>query len=146
VKRIAISLQRRQLMIAGLSGVAAPAVLFAALKSRADLSAALSAAPHSDEQLVISGRVVTPQGAPLHGATIETVHGNRVHAMTDADGRFMLIATTPRGGTLAYRITHDLHGSYEGCLQLVQDETARHVHAQRDEAGVWRAAFGVTLA
>jgi hypothetical protein len=36
--------------------------------------------------------------------------------------------------------------THEGILQLTHVDTARHVHEQRDEAGVWRAAFGVTLA
>lgn len=144
MKRTAVSLQRRQLMIAGLAGVAAPAVLLSP-GSRAEMSAMPNVAPRSGERLVISGRVLTRQGAALHGATIQITQGERMRAATDADGRFMLIATTPRGGTLSYRLTHDVHGIHEGRLQLAQVETARDIHAQRDEAGVWRAAFGVTL-
>lgn len=145
MKRTVVSLQRRHLMIAGLAGVAAPATLFAA-PTPSEASATLNAAPRSGELLLVSGRIVTRQGEPVHGATIETARGERVRATTDADGRFMLLATTPGGGTLAYRITHDLHGSYEGNLQLAREETTRHVHAQCDEAGVWRATFGVSLA
>lgn len=146
MKRTVISLQRRHLMIAGLAGMAAPAAFFAVPDSRADMPVTLNVAPRSGERLVISGRVVTPQGVPLQGAAIETASRERVRALTDADGRFMLVAQTPRGGILAYRVTHDLHGSHEGSLRLAQDDTPRHVHARRDEAGVWRAAFGVTLA
>jgi len=145
VKRTVISLQRRHLMIAGLASAAAPAVLLST-DGRADLSAALNVAPRSGERLVISGRIVTREGTPLHGATIEAMHGERVRATSDADGRFMLLATTPRGGALAYRVTHDVHGTHEGFLRLADVETARALHAQRDDAGVWRAAFGVTLA
>jgi protocatechuate 3,4-dioxygenase beta subunit len=145
VKRTAVSLQRRQLMIASLAGIAAPA-LFASSGSHAEMSATMNIAPGSGEQLVLSGRVVTRQGAPLQGATIETTRGIYARAATDADGRFMLVTATPRAGTLSYRITHDAHGTHEGILQLTHVDTARHVHAQRDDAGVWRAAFGVTLA
>ena len=145
MKRTAVSLQRRQLMIASLAGLAAP-ILLTPLESRAHMSSMLNVAPRSGDRLVLSGRVVTRQDTPLQGARIETTQGERVHATTDADGRFMLMTTTPGAGSVSYRISHRGHDAYEGTLQLTQLDTAREIHAQRDEDGVWRAAFGVTLA
>jgi protocatechuate 3,4-dioxygenase beta subunit len=132
-------------MIAGLAGMAAPATLFAAAQGAAGPSAA-AAAPRGGEPLLVSGRVVTPQGAPLQGATLTFADDAASRAITDADGRFMLETATPRDGILAYRITHDAHGAIAQRTQLDARASATGVPAQRDEAGVWRAAFGVTLA
>ncbi|HWI13799.1 MAG TPA: carboxypeptidase-like regulatory domain-containing protein [Burkholderiales bacterium] len=141
MKRTVVSLQRRHLIIAGLAGAAAPAVLFAASDPDCSSSVAARAAPRSGEPLLVSGRVVTASGKPLQGATIATAHGGRSRAMTDADGRFMLASSTPRAGKLAYRVTHEAQGVHEGYVHIA----APAIDVRRDEAGVWRAAFGVTL-
>ena len=87
VKQDTLSLRRRRLMIAGLVGIATPAGVFAAQFSPA---ASAGSADAPDATLVISGRVLGPDGKPLAGAAIDALPaaGNRPHvsATTDADG------------------------------------------------------------
>jgi protocatechuate 3,4-dioxygenase beta subunit len=72
-----VSLRRREVLIAGLATVAAPAA-FAAL-------------PPAREKLILSGRLLGTDGKPLAGATIAA---DGARATTDADGRFMLLSRT----------------------------------------------------
>lgn len=72
-----VSLRRRQIIIAGLGTVVAPAA-FAAL-------------PEAKERLVLSGRILGSDGKPLAGAAVAA---GGACSLTDADGRFMLITTT----------------------------------------------------
>jgi hypothetical protein len=83
-----VSPRRRQVLIAGLASLVAPA--------------ALAALPDAKEKLVLSGRILGTDGKPLVGATLAAGGAGGV---SDADGRFLLI-TTAR----AYRgVTCDGH-------------------------------------
>jgi hypothetical protein len=108
-----VSLRRRQVTIALLGGMVAPAV-FAAL-------------PKKPEQLVLSGRILGLDGKPLAGATIAS---GLDQAVTDADGRFLLVTTTR-----LYGVTCDGHPT-EGII----------ANQRRDIEGTWRATCGLTLA
>jgi len=153
-----ISIKRRQLMIAGATGALAPAGVFAAQCGGGLVAAAENAfgADGAGQKLVLSGRVLGTACQPLAGAVIEAWHAGSVpvSTTTDADGRFVLVTVAPaavRGVAphLSYLITHPAHdlrvhelyftrGSNGGAQSLAQIE--------RDAAGVWRAAFGVTVA
>ena len=110
-----LSPRRRQVIIAGLGAVVAPAA-FAAL-------------PTADEpqKLLLSGRVLGPDGKPLSGASVAA---GQARAVTDADGRFMLVATTPR-----YRVTYRGR-SAEGVIS----------NPLAGADGMGRASIGLTLA
>ena len=126
---------RRQVILTGFASFAAPALLYAAPPGR-DPGAQAAQAPR---RLVLSGRVVCPNGEPLVGAGVEVWHagehagGHRVSS--DGDGRFLLIAGTRHPARLRYRVTH-AGRSLEGPVAKLQ----------QDDAGTWRATFGLTLA
>jgi hypothetical protein len=134
VKNDNISLRRRYLMIAGLAGIAAPAGVFGASHSNGGMEIAV-------RPLVVSGRVVGPDGKPLVGAIVEAL---RVNTTTDADGRFVFttVAGTARDGcpqSLACRVSHPAHRTLQNRIEF------QHASIQRDEAGAWRAAVRLHL-
>jgi hypothetical protein len=102
-------------IIAGLGTAVAPAV-FAALPT-----------VEAPQTLVLSGRVVGFDGKPLSGATVAA---GQVRTATDADGRFVLVTTTPR-----YRVTYRGR-SAEGMVSTPRPDTD----------GMGRASIGLTLA
>jgi len=110
-----LSVRRRQVIIAGLGAVVAPA--------------AFPALPTAEEpqKLLLSGRVLGSEGKPLSGALVAA---GRASTATDADGRFMLLTTTPR-----YRVTYRGR-SAEGRV------SSPHTGAD----GTGRASIGLTLA
>ena len=110
-----LSPRRRQVIIAGLGAIVAPAA-FAALPTA-----------EGRQRLLLSGRVLGPDGKPLSGATVVA---GRARTVTDADGRFMLVTTTPR-----YRVTYRAR-STEGMAS----------NPRPDADGTGRASIGVTLA
>lgn len=110
-----LSLRRRQVIIAGLGAVVAPAA-FAALP-----------AVEGPQRLLLSGRVLGPDGGPLSGAAVAA---GQARTVTDADGRFMLVTTTPR-----YRVTYRGR-STEGMVS----------NPRPDADGIGRASIGLTLA
>jgi len=78
VKHDPISLRRRHLMIAGAVAIATPSAAFAGQSGNAtDVASAT---------MVISGRVLGPDGKPLAGAAIDANNLPGVTATTDADG------------------------------------------------------------
>ena len=157
-----ISLRRRHLMIAGLAGVGAPLAIFAdhwSAKLRdgtGPLDEAIGGG--GTQKLVVSGRILAPDTKPLADAIVEAWHananGDRASVTTDADGRFMFTTIAPaeypgRPRHLHYRVSHK--GRATPVTQLhfarepgVPDEVVAHL--QCDDAGVWRATFGRTLA
>lgn len=163
MKPNAISLRRRQLMVAGLAGATTPLTVFAAPRSaapRAALAAGHSASAGSGmEKLVISGRIVGGDRKSLASAVVEAWHArSNAHrgpgVITDADGRFVLTLTTPGGDSGRPRSVHcrvSLDGHQTLVTQLrfarapggAADQVSR---LERDEAGVWRTTFGLTLA
>lgn len=108
------------MIIAGLGAVVAPAV-FAALPTAA-----------GPQRLLLSGRVLGPDGKPLSGATVAA---GRARTVTDADGRFMLVTVTPPHFRVSYRVTYRTR-STEGM--------ASNPHPDAD--GMGRASIGITLA
>jgi hypothetical protein len=106
-----VSLRRREVIIAGLGSFVLPALTFAA----------------PEEKLVLSGRILGSEGKPLAGATVAA---GSARAVTDADGRFMLVTTTR-----LYGVTCDGR-STEGFVS-----NQRH-----DNDGTWRATVGLKLA
>jgi hypothetical protein len=135
VKNDKISFRRRHLMIAGLAGIAAPAGVIAASYTNSGTESVV-------RPLVVSGRVVGPNGKPLAGAIVEA---SRVNTTTDADGRFVFttVAGKVRNGcpqSLACRVSHPAHRTLENRIDF------ERTSIQRDEAGAWRAAVRLHLA
>jgi hypothetical protein len=108
-----VSLRRREVIVAGLGMAIAPAV-FCAL-------------PAGPEKLVLSGRVLGPDGRPLAGAKVAA---GAARAETDADGRFVLVTTRPH-----YRVSCEGR-ALEGFVS----------NRRRDSEGTWRATVGLSLA
>ena len=140
MKHRKISLRRRQVMIAGIAGVAAPAAVHAMGTSQA-LTAEISA-----EDMVVSGRILDADGKPAFNATVELWQpgaAERATATTDGDGRFF----TPLAGSgkrhIHYRVHHAGQRTRTNRLDVARDAGA---HLQRDDAGLWRTTFGLTLA
>ena len=136
VKHDPISLRRRHLMIAGAVTIATPAAAFAVQSTYATDAGAAT--------LVISGRVLGPDGKPLAGAAVDANNLPGVSATTDADGRFMFTAVSrteyDRPRAFDCRISHAAHRTLQSRLDFAR------AHVQRDEAGAWRAAIGLNLA
>jgi len=143
---------RRQVILAGFASFAAPAAALCAAPLGGDphLAAPLGGDPRPDTiqapgKLVLSGRIVHPDGKPLAGATVEVLHAARDgggSVATDGDGRFVIVTTTPAGRPelllperLRYRVSYNGYAA-EGQLSK----------RQRDADGTWRTSFGLTLA
>lgn len=155
-----ISLRRRQLMVAG---AAAPMAALAAYCMGAPLGVPAIAEPGAGgggagTKLIISGRVLRQDGKPLAGAVVETWRADgevgQASATTDADGRFMFTAIAPAVTSayprvMHYRVSHAGHETLVSQLHFAQEPGVpgdRIAQLQRDEAGTWRATFGVVLA
>ena len=140
-------------MIAGLAGMAVPGTLFAAR----------SGGGTGAEKLIVSGRILRADGKPLAGAKVEALNA-RAHGgssvTTDADGRFVFATLAPAGNSprIHYQVSHAEHGTLArqlylgrapgvGSKDVAQLQRGREnvAQLQRDEAGTWRAAFGLTL-
>jgi protocatechuate 3,4-dioxygenase beta subunit len=122
-----VSLKRRQFVVAvGLAGAAAAVPLLAAPAVGSPVAG----------KLIVSGRITGADGRALAGAVIEAWHAaDRVSVTTDADGRFMFdTAASPR---MQYRV----NGAGREALHFARDG-----HLARDNEGVWRATFGLTVA
>ncbi len=124
------------------------------------------------DTLVVSGRVLGFGCQPLAGAVIEVWHDAAapVRTITDGDGRFVLTTLAPpaaRGEAphLSYQVTHPAHdlrarelyftrqGNHaaDSAVAHAADSVVAHTadsvaQVERDAAGVWRAAFGLSLA
>ena len=151
------SARRRQLMIAGAALTVVPAGAIAASCGGGIVAASENpfATGSAGQKLVLSGRILGIDCQPLAGAIIEAWHGAAapVSATTDADGRFVLITAVPaaEGGQprLSYLVTHPSHDArvHELSFTRASNSNAQGVaQIERDAAGVWRAAFGMTLA
>ena len=127
-----------------------------------------------EDRLVVSGRMVgAPDGKPIAGARLEAWHadangeyiGSRrgtqddsgsplsASVTTDADGRFMFTTIFPAGYSgrppqLHYRVGHGGHETPVAQLHFARQRGIScndAAHLQRDDAGTWRAAFGLVL-
>lgn len=145
-------------MIAGLLGAAAPGVIFADQCRVADASRiaeAYAASLQAGEKLVVSGRVVGADCKPVADALVEVrtarAPADRITVRTDADGRFMLItvvAAHTDARYLNYSVSHPEHVSRAARLHFAPARAIPGDAAtqfQRDDAGVWRTTFGVSL-
>ena len=115
-----LSPRRRQVIIAGLGTAVAPAA-FAALP-----------AIEAPQKLLLCGRVLGSDGRPLSGAAVVS---GQARAFTDADGRFVLITTTPPHHRVSYRVTYRSR-SAEGMVS----------NPVRGTDGTGRASIGLILA
>jgi hypothetical protein len=144
-----VSLRRRQVLIAGLAGASAPA-----LAGRFQ-SGEPGAVP-GEHGLVVSGRILARNGRPLSGAVVEVWHAsaraNASSATTDGDGRFFATIASSRHGRpqdLRYRVSRAGRALTTQRLHFARGRSVSEdslAHLQRDEAGTWRAAFGISLA
>jgi protocatechuate 3,4-dioxygenase beta subunit len=147
-----ISLRRRHLMIAGLAGVATPHALFAGQITFDAPTASRIDAYRSGDKLIVSGRIVDANGKAVADARIEVLHaqaGARSSVATDADGRFMLTTIAPETRQIEYRVSHKDHPTRATRLHLAPNRGVRDdviARLQRDDAGVWRTTFALTLA
>jgi len=110
-----LSPRRRQVIIAGLASSVAPAALSAIVSKE------------EPRRLVLSGRILAPDGKARAGATVEA---GAARVATDADGRFVLVTNSRR-----YRVT------YRG-----RTAEGRVSGERADADGTWRASFALTLA
>ncbi len=153
-----ISIKRRQIMMAGAAGVLAPAGVFAAQCGGGLVAASQNAfgANGAGHKLVLSGRVLGSGCEPLAGAVIEAWHADAtpVRTTTDADGRFVLVTLAPAAALgqaphLSYLVTHPAHDLRVHELYFTRESnraTDSVAQLERDSTGVWRAAFGLTIA
>ncbi len=155
-----VSVRRRQVLMAGLAGAAVPTVLCAA---HAAASGRVASAAVTKTPLVVSGRIVTPDGKPLSGAAVEVWHAGAqapetcapcALVSTDGDGRFVFAVTTPasRAGApreIRYRVSHRDHAATVRELHFARRRGApgqEIARLHRDESGTWRTTFALTVA
>ena len=134
-----ISLRRRQLMLAGTAASAVPTGIFAF---------PAIAAPFGTETLLVSGRIVDTDGKPVTGALIEMASPAHT-ATTDGDGRFMLTTRVSRRDEYVdYRVTRPASSPVHERLHVTYSERgdSNAKALSRDEQGVWRTTFALTLA
>ena len=95
-------------------------------------------------------------GRPLAGAAVEVwranARGDAATATTDGDGRFFAKVASDRRGRphrIHYRVSDGGRTLATQELYFARGRAVaerRSGHLQRDEAGTWRAAFGISLA
>jgi protocatechuate 3,4-dioxygenase beta subunit len=155
VKPNTISLRRRHLMIAGLTGAAVPATGLAAVcagNSPPDAGVGTVSIGRGDT-LLVSGRIVDANCKPVAGARVELLQPrapDAAAALTDGDGRFVL-TTIATGATrhVDYRVSREAHSAHVARVHFARRARAARAdlaQLQRDEGGVWRTTVGVTLA
>ena len=140
-----ISLRRRYLMIAGVTGAVTPVAVFAGQPG--DAMVAELAASTGKGKLILSGRILGHDGKALSGAVVELLRAHSsgdAGATTDADGRFML--TTVAAERIDYRVIHDGNATPVRQLRFARVPGDHVARLQRDDEGTWRATFGLTLA
>ena len=133
------SIRRRQIVIAGLAAAATPASLLAAQRTTGtgafESTTVIGLTMTSGDRLVLSGRVVDAAGKPIAGAGV-TAWREAASAITDADGRFMLVAN-PVVGDASSGIDMRVNGHSISAND--------RVFVGRDEAGSWRGTLEVAL-
>ncbi|MGZ5091302.1 MAG: hypothetical protein ACXWIP_08915 [Burkholderiales bacterium] len=156
-----ISMRRRHLIIARFVGAAAPGAVFAGqcggVRAEGHASMAYANAPASEEEMIVSGRIISTDCNPVAAAVVEVWQASygshqTTTVTTDGDGRFMFATHAPaqRGRRyVKYRVTHSEHATVVSQLHFapvsgVSDDDIALL--QRDYAGVWRTTFGLTLA
>jgi len=158
MKRDEVSLRRRHIIIAGVLSAAAPGTVFASQCGVVDGTRAADAYEGSFQgsgELLVSGRVVGADCKPVADALVELPPprsgGDGIAVRTDGDGRFMLVTMLPArtdAKYLNYRVSHPEHGTRAARLHFARRlgiPSDAVTQLQRDDAGVWRATFGVSL-
>jgi hypothetical protein len=127
-----VSPRRRQVMLAGAAGIAAPSGVFAL----APVSGFLP-----DETLLVSGRIIDGNGKPIAGAWVAGIRANAsdTPARTDGDGRFMLETRVSGAGAYIEYGMADLHSGPSSRVRVSYREAPARF--QRDEHGTWRTTF-----
>jgi hypothetical protein len=87
MKATTVNSVRRQVLIAGVSIAVVPAL--PAWASRVESNELDNA-----QKLVLSGRLTGTNGTAISGALVEIEH-QKVSTLTDADGRFLLVSSSP---------------------------------------------------
>ncbi|MBY0270486.1 MAG: carboxypeptidase-like regulatory domain-containing protein [Burkholderiales bacterium] len=152
-----ISLQRRQLMIAGTAMAAVPAAWFAATRTARAAPANCAAAPHATT-MVVSGRLIAADGRPLAGAAVLAwpMCGkpgiDRCGAISDADGRFVFSSDAPHQSAdglqpMHVYVTPPAGGPHYAELHFERGgDTGNSVHARTLlDHDTLRASFELTL-
>lgn len=160
LKTESISLKRRTLMIAGaVTAVSGGAIYTAAQHFGARPATRVSATAGSS--LLASGRIVTPDGKPLAGASVLAWYvcapmnkGDNEHCQvtTDADGRFVFNTVAPgvsADGIQPMRlyVTHPDIEPHHAQVSFERGRDDAHViHAQTLlDRDTLRASFGLTV-
>ena len=134
-----------------------------------------SSGPDGNARLIVSGRVLgAPDCKPLAGALVEVWHADangdysgftrgkkdnaacllRASIKTDAEGRYRFLTIVPaeypgRPQHIHYRVSHAGHATLVTQLYFVRERGVADelvVALRRDDRGVSRAAFEITLA
>ena len=142
-----ISLRRRQFMIAGLAGAAAPAVGLAAPEASRASPSLFEMTIGRGDTLLVSGRVVDASGRPLIGSRVELLqHG--VAGATDGDGRFVLTATAARASRGVLCRVSDGRRARVTYLAFARRRSRQRegiAVLDRDERGTWRTTCGLSV-
>ena len=130
MKTNTVSVRRRQMIIAGCAGAAVPGSLFAGQCTAgarvSDAALAATRAARADK-LILSGRIVDGACAAVAGALVQAPH-DRSTAVTDADGRFMLVASPASGAasqSLRLVVSHAAHGTRDARVHMARGDQAR---------------------
>ncbi|MEQ1772948.1 MAG: hypothetical protein ABL891_04110 [Burkholderiales bacterium] len=183
-----ISIRRRQVVLAGAVGMAAPAIVAAQqcagtprdalgpfYKDNAPAATNVCASGSGGkEKLLVSGRILGADCKPLAGALVEVWQADakgdysgvtrgkaddpgcllRASLTTDGDGRYFFNTIVPgeypgRPRHIHYRVSHKGHATLVTQLYFDKGVGALAplvVSTTKDETGMTRAAFEVTLA
>ncbi len=87
MKAKTINSVRRQVLIAGVCVATTPTLSAWAEHTEASK-------PNHEKKLVLSGRLTGVNGTAITGAMVELEH-QKLSTLTDADGRFMLVSSSP---------------------------------------------------
>lgn len=147
MKTKTISLTRRQLMLAGIAGAAAPALGLADTGASSSGATLSQVSIRAGETLLVSGRVVDASGQALPGSRVELLqHG--IAGAADGDGRFVLSAKAARSsrGVLC-RVSHGdrSHVTYLAFERKHRSRRDGIAVLDRDDRGTWRTTCGLTV-
>lgn len=143
-----VSRSRRTLILATLAGATSPALSMAGKPVPEPFARPGAALATSGGRMVLSGRVLSPDGTPVRGARLELAHETSP-VLTDADGRFLWTGTLPRRGLLQCSLRDE---AGEACrvsadLWLArQPDEPYQLHASQDQDGVWRVGLSLQQA
>lgn len=149
-----ISLQRRNLLIAGTAAVVVPAIWYGATRT----ATATPAGTRSATTMIVSGRLTAANGQPLAGATVLAwpdcgkPDAGHCSVTSDGDGRFVFSTDAPHHSAdgiqpMHVYVTHPASEPQYTQLHFEQGRDARDsVHARTVlDRHTLRASFGLTI-